>query len=130
MWELLMQLRVLLPYLARLVPLLDRGLVKAAPDLSEVRKGIEAVHSGNRDLGVQLRNQAGQMERLAVQTERLEEQVSRLREANERLQKEMRDLSAELRSVGKWSKPLFIVSAITMLALLALGVFLVTKSGP
>jgi hypothetical protein len=120
MWELLMQLRVLLPYLTRLVPLLDRGLLKATPDLTEVRKGIEEVHTGNRDLGVQLRNQA-------VQMERLEEQVSRLREANERVQKDLRDVSTELHALGHWIKPLFIVSAITLVALLALGVFLLAK---
>ncbi len=42
MWELLLQLRVLLPYLARLVPLLDQGILKAGPDLTELTKGIAA----------------------------------------------------------------------------------------
>src|ERR1700723_1487384 len=40
MWELLLQLRVLLPYLARIVPLLDRGLLKGSSESAELSKGI------------------------------------------------------------------------------------------
>src|SRR3984885_13004129 len=67
MWELLLQLRVLLPYLARLVPLLDRGLLKTSPDLSELTKGIAGIQDGSRDLEVQARNQALQLERIEQQ---------------------------------------------------------------
>src|ERR1700722_3138821 len=45
MWELLLQLRVLLPYLARLVPLLDHALVKPGPDLSELTQGIAGIQT-------------------------------------------------------------------------------------
>jgi hypothetical protein len=43
MWELLLQLRVVLPYLARLVPLLDRGILKPGPDLTEFNKGFDSL---------------------------------------------------------------------------------------
>ena len=71
MWELLLQLRVLLPYLTRLLPLLDPGL-RSAPDLSELTKGLAGLQNGSRDLEVQARNQA-------LQLERIEQQMSRLR---------------------------------------------------
>ena len=58
MWELLLQLRVVLPYLARLAPLLDRGVMKATPDLTELTRGIADMQTGTRDLEVQARNQA------------------------------------------------------------------------
>jgi hypothetical protein len=92
MWELLMQLRVLLPYLSRLVPLLDRGLLKASPDLTEFRKELQDVHTGSRDLGIQVRNQA-------LHLERLEEQILRLHESSERNLMETRALSGELVSL-------------------------------
>jgi hypothetical protein len=118
MWELLTQLRFLLPYLTRLVPLLDKGLLKA-PDLTDVRKGIQEVHSGSRELGVLVRNQA-------LQLERLEEQMTRVRETAERNQKEIRELSVELHSIGSWIRAVAILLSITLLALLGLGAFVLT----
>ena len=114
MWELLMQLRVLLPYLTRLVPLLDRGLLKAAPDLSEFRKELQDVHTGNRDLGTQIRNQALQMERI-------EEQLLRVREIGERTQKESSELSVELRSLTGWVRALAALTALVLLALIVVA---------
>ena len=67
MWELLLQLRVLLPYIGQLVPLLDRGLGKASPELSELTKGIAVMQTSSRDLEVQARNQALQLERIEQQ---------------------------------------------------------------
>ncbi|MGC2401275.1 MAG: hypothetical protein WA510_15885, partial [Acidobacteriaceae bacterium] len=79
MWELLLQLRVLLPYLARLVPLieplLDRATAKQ-PDLPDISGSITALQTGNRDLEVQARNQA-------LQLERIEQELGRLRLAQE-----------------------------------------------
>src|ERR1700691_6468344 len=76
MWELLLQLRVLLPYLARIVPLLDRGLLKGSPDNTELTKGIAEMQNSSRDLEVQARNQA-------LQLERIEQQIARLRVLHE-----------------------------------------------
>ena len=89
MWELLLQLRVLLPYLARLVPLLDRGMVRPGPDLTELTKGIAEMQTGSRDLEVQARNQA-------LQLERIEQQMARLRVVHENSMEESRTLTTEL----------------------------------
>ena len=91
MWELLLQLRVLLPYVTRLLPLLDPGF-RSAPDLSEVTKGIAGLQNGSRDLEVQTRNQA-------LQLERIEQQMSRLRVAHENSIEESLQLLAEVRSL-------------------------------
>ena len=71
MWELLLQMRVLLPYLSRLLPLLDGGLLKSAPDLSEVHKGMADMQNGSRELEVMARNHAIQLERIELQMTRL-----------------------------------------------------------
>jgi hypothetical protein len=107
MWELLLQLRVLLPYLARLVPLLDRGLLKP-PDLTEINRGIAEMQTGSRDLEVQVRNQA-------LQLERIEQQIGRLRVAHENNIEESRKLSAEMRSLRTSMLTMAIVMAVLLL---------------
>ena len=107
MWELLRQLRVLLPYLARLVPLLDRGMLKA-PDLTEITRGIAEVQTGSRELEVQARNQA-------LQLERIEQQMGRLRVAHENSIEDNRRLVAEIRSLRHGMLTMAIVVAVLLL---------------
>lgn len=117
MWELIMQLRVLLPYLTRLIPLLDRGLIKAAPDLSEFRKDLHDVHMGSRDLETQVRNQS-------LRLERMEEQLLHLRQTSESSQKTARQLSAALDSVKSWLRALTIMAALVSTALIVMAALL------
>ena len=119
MWELLLQLRVLLPYLARLVPLLDRGLLKAGPDLSEVTKGIAGIQDGSRDLEVQARNQA-------LQLERIEQQMGRLRVVHENSIEDSRRLQTEIRSLRRWMMAMAIAIVVLLLATFGMVAFLVT----
>jgi hypothetical protein len=115
MWELLLQLRVLLPYLARIVPLLDRGLLKGSSEITELSKGIAEMRDGSRDLEVQARNQA-------LQLERIEQQMARLRVVQENNMEESRRLFSEIRSLRS---SLFAV-AILLVVLLLLSVGLLT----
>jgi hypothetical protein len=108
MWELLLQLRVLLPYLTRLLPLLDRGF-SSGPDLGEVTKGIAEVRTSGRDLEVQARNQA-------LQLERVEQQMSRLRVVHENSIEESRKLLAEVRSLRSWVLGTAVVMFVLLLA--------------
>jgi septal ring factor EnvC (AmiA/AmiB activator) len=108
MWELLLQLRVLLPYLAQLVPLLDRGLLKTSPDFTELSKRIADMQTGSRDLEVQARNQA-------LQLERIEEQMARLRVVHENSIEESRRLFAEVRSLRR---SLFVMGIVILVLLL------------
>jgi hypothetical protein len=118
MWELLLQLRVLLPYLARLVPLLDRGLLKPSADLSELTKGIAGIQDGSRDLEVQARNQA-------LQLERIEQQMGRLRVVHENSIEDSRRLHADIHSLRRWMLAMAIAIVGLLLATCGMVVFLV-----
>lgn len=120
MWELLLQLRVLLPYLARLVPLLDRGVLKSPSDSPELSKGIIEMRTGQRDLEVQARNQA-------LQLERIEQQMGRLRVVHENSVEESRKLFADLQSLRRWLVAMSVVIAALFLATAAMVAFLVIR---
>jgi hypothetical protein len=121
MWELLLQLRVVLPYLARLVPLLDRGILKAAPDLTEVTKGVAAMQTSSRDLEVQARNQA-------LQLERIEQQMGRLRVVHENSIEESRKLVAEISALRRVFLTMSIVMAVLLGATVGMVVYLLIRS--
>src|SRR5580698_8891319 len=121
MWELLLQLRVVLPYLARLAPLLDRGLMKATPDLTELTRGIADMQTGTRDLEVQARNQA-------LQLERIEQQMARLRVVHENSIEESRALTAELRALRSWMLGAAIVMFVLLIATIVMVTVLVMRS--
>jgi hypothetical protein len=118
MWELLLQLRVLLPYLARIVPLLDRSLLKGSPDITELTKGIAEMQNGSRDLEVQARNQA-------LQLERIEQQMGRLRVVQENDMEDTRRLSSEIRSLRSLLFAMAILLVVLLLVVVGLLTFLV-----
>lgn len=117
-----MQLRVLLPYLSSLVPLLDRGLSKMAPDLSEVRKGMTEMQSGNRDLGVQIRNQTLRLEQIEVQ-------MARLGEAAEQSQRQNRDLAASIHTLTQWVRVLAILTSVLLVLVIVVAAFELSRLG-
>jgi hypothetical protein len=121
MWELLLQLRVVLPYLARLVPLLDRGILKAAPDLTEVTRGVAAMQTSSRDLEVQARNQA-------LQLERIEQQMGRLRVVHENSIEESRKLVAEIGALRRVFLTMSIVMAVLLGATVGMVAYLLIRS--
>jgi hypothetical protein len=122
MWELLMQLRVLLPYLSSLVPLLDRGLSKIAPDLSEVRKGIGEMQAGSRDLGIQARNQM-------LRIEQIEVRLGRLAEAADESQRQGRDLAASLLTLTRWVRALAILTGLLFVLLIVVATLQLSHLG-
>jgi len=111
MWEILLQLRDLLPHLTRLAPLLDRGL-KAPPELAQLSHEVTIMQSGNRELEVQARNQA-------LQLERIEQQLARLRKLHENNFENTRKLLADARSLKRW-----VIAMVVMM-----GVLLGTAAG-
>jgi hypothetical protein len=121
MWELLLQLRVLLPYLARIVPLLDRGLLKGSSEITELSKGIGEMRDGSRDLEVQARNQA-------LQLERIEQQMARLRVVQENSMEENRKLFSEIRSLRSSLFAVAILLAVLLLVSVGLLTFLLIHS--
>jgi hypothetical protein len=119
MWELLLQLRVLLPYLARLVPLLDRG--KPGPDVAELKKGVATMQTSTRDLEVQARNQA-------LHLERIEQQMGQLRVIQENSMEESRKLVAEISALRRVFLTLAIVMAVLLGATVGMVTYLVVRS--
>ena len=122
MWEVLLQMRVLLPYLARLVPLLDRGLVKAAPDLSEVHKGMHEIAGTGRDVSEQVQHQK-------LQLERIEEHVRRLRELADDGERERREISGQISSLRAWIRVLAVVSILSLATLAVVATMLLFYPG-
>ncbi len=120
MWELLLQLRVLLPYIARLAPLLDRGLLKS-PDFSEINRGIAEMQTGSRDLEVQARNQA-------LQLERIEQQMGRLRVVHENSIADSRKLCSEVQSLRRGMLAMAIVMVVLLLTTAGMVGFLLLHS--
>jgi hypothetical protein len=118
MWELLLQLRVLLPYLSHLVPLLDRSVLKASPDFAELAKGIAGVQTSTRDVETLARNQA-------LQLERMEEQLARMRVLYEVNIEEGRRFSADMRSFRRWMIAMTVVVVVLLGASVGILVFLV-----
>ena len=121
MWELLLQLRVVLPYLARLVPLLDRGILKAGPDLTELAKGVATTQTSTRDLEVQARNQA-------LQLERIEQQMGRLRVVHENSIEESRKLVAEISALRRVFLTMSIVMTVLLGATVGMVAYLLIRS--
>ncbi len=75
MWRVLLQLRALLPYLARVLPLLERGVLGTnvlgsanghgtAVDTTRFDRGIEDLQCAHRDLSTQLKNQTADIKQL------------------------------------------------------------------
>jgi hypothetical protein len=121
MWELLLQLRALLPYLARILPLLDRGLLKGSSDIAELTKNVAEMQNGSRDLEVQARNQA-------LQLERIEQQMNRLRVVHENAIEDSRRLGSEIRSLRSWLFAMAILLVILLVISVGLLTFLVVRS--
>ena len=120
MWELLLQMRVLLPYLARLAPLLDGALGKSNPDMRALHQSVTEMQTGNRDLEVQARNQALQMERI-------EAQMARLRVAHEASTEESRQVHNELRTLRRSLIAMGIVLIVLVLITAVLVSFLLIR---
>ena len=104
MWKILLQIKPFLPYLARLVPVLDVvvGPLQSAGLSHEVKQSIaqSAVKIQNiqRDLTDAV---TSAIDEQAVQLTRLEEEITRLRDAAEKQTRAQTQLAEELESVSK-----------------------------
>jgi hypothetical protein len=107
MWRSILQLRVLLPYVSKLLPLLETGLIGQSAHssaqstntaLAAVEKNAIEIQNSHRELRLQLQDQA-------VEFKRVDEQLERLREATERNTLEQQELIEDLKSFAgtiKW----------------------------
>ncbi len=128
MWRVLLQLRVLLPYLARVLPLLERGVLgtnvlgggashAASADTSRFDRGIEDLQGAHRDLTTLLKSQTADIQQLQEQMTWL----SRSLELETQRQEEISESVAALRRlVRAWA----ILVTVLLVALLGAVLFL------
>ena len=120
MWKILLQLKPLLPYLTRLLPLLDLGIVPArnAGLSNEVRQALTKIQTIQRDADIAAQDQA-------VQLKRLEEDLIRLRDTSEKQGRAQEKLALEVRSMARLVRVAGIGLAILLLLLIVMtGVLL------
>ncbi|MBT9331834.1 hypothetical protein [Paracidobacterium acidisoli] len=94
MWKMLLQFKSVLPYVARLLPLLDLGAAHAQSSAlsTEVKQHVGELQTSQRDLRLALQDQT-------LQLKRFEEQVTRVREATERNAFEHSELVEDVKSI-------------------------------
>jgi hypothetical protein len=124
MWRVLLQLRVLLPYLAKVLPLVERGLLgtnisgghaAASVDTSHFDRGIAATQAAQREIGTALASQS-------VDLKLLQEQLSSLSDSLDRqsaTQQETAVAIVSLTQVVKTWAWIFVVLALALIGLLA-----------
>lgn len=131
MWKLLLQLRPFLPYLTRLVPVLDIALgpLQHAGMSHEVRESIAQstakIQSMQRELSAAV---TSAVEVQAVQLKQLEEEMTRLRETAEIQARAQTLLVEDLRSLGRLVRFALIGGAIGLLALIAMSAILLMQA--
>ncbi len=127
MWRLLIQLRVLLPYLAKVLPLLERSLLgtnmtgQAAPkiDTSNLDRSVAGVGEAQRDLNTAMKTQT-------VEIHLLQEQVAVLTRSVEKdllLNEEMAASLTSLRKLVTTSVWAIVVLLAILIALAAFAIF-------
>jgi len=120
MWKILLQLKPLLPYLTRLVPLLDIVVpVQNAALSNEVRQDMTKIQTLQQEVSITVQDQS-------LQLKRIEEELIRLRDASQRHTLVQADLAEDLESVAKVARLVGIGLAILLGALIVMtGVLLV-----
>jgi hypothetical protein len=133
-WKALMQLKAILPYLSRLLPLVDArflplldlvgaGHKQSAGASKETRENIASLQAGQNDLRTTVQEQS-------LEIKRLEEQIQRLQEASERGVRERAQLSEEIRSAQKVVRWLGAGLAILLLVVLVIAGVLLAHPRP
>jgi hypothetical protein len=134
LWRSLLQLRVLLPYLGKIIPALEGNMTTAlahvaAPprqDLTEITRSFADVNKGFLDLqtaNVEIRNNVKDQ---SIQLRRIDDQLLRLRESTERNTMEHQELVEDLRSASKLVRTLSTVMIVLMIGVAGMVVFMLT----
>ena len=136
-WRSLMHLKLLLPYIGKLLPILDGNLagslmpasqaqVAAKLDLSEIHSAVDTVNRGFLDLQAGNRDIRTQVQEQTTQLKRIDDQLLRLRESTERNTMEHQELVEDLRSASKLVRSLSTVMIVLMVVVVAMVAFMLT----
>jgi hypothetical protein len=135
-WRSLMQLRLLLPYIGKLLPILEGNFSSALaptntavakPDFSEFHNSIEQVNRGFLDLAAGNRDIRTHVQEQSVQLKRIDDQLIRLRESTERNTMEHQELVEDLRSASKLVRGLSTVMIVLMIMVTAMVAFMLFR---
>jgi hypothetical protein len=135
LWRALVNLRMLLPYVGKLLPLLDGNLstalappVAPKPDFSEFHQSLEHVNRGFLDLQAGNRDLKTHVQEHSVQLKRIDDQLIRLRESTERNTMEHQELVEDLRSASKMVRGLSTAMIVMMIVIVAMVAFMLLHS--
>jgi hypothetical protein len=123
MWRVLLQLRVLLPYLAKVLPLVERGLLgtnitgqAASVDTSHFDRGIAATQAAQRDMSSALASQSADIKLL-------QEQLTSLSDSLERQSARQQEIAAAISSLTQIVKTWAWIFVVLLLILIGLAGF-------
>lgn len=133
-WRSLMHLKLLLPYIGKLLPILEGNFPGVlAPvqankveklDLSEIHSAVATVNRGFLDLQAGNRDIRTQVQEQSTQLKRIDDQLLRLRESTERNTMEHQELVEDLRSASKLVRSLSTVMIVLMIVVTAMVAFM------
>jgi hypothetical protein len=126
MWKALLQLKTILPYVSRFLPLLDLigvGQAQNAGLSKEVRDNVTSIQSGQREMRLAVQDQA-------LEIKRLEDQIARLRETSEKNNFEHAELVEDVKSIGSLVRAVGAGLAILLVILILMVGVLLAHAGP
>lgn len=124
-WKALLQLRTLVPYVARVFELSTQMTGHAQPNnttalSNELKQVVGDLHTSHHDLRLAVQDQT-------VQMKRLEEEMTRSREATERNAYELGEMAEDIKSMHTLAKRTTILLGSLLIVLIGLVVFLVIR---
>jgi hypothetical protein len=122
MWKTLLQFKGILPYVARLLPLLDldggHTQTTSLTISTELKKDVTDLQTTQRDLRVAMQDQT-------LQLKRFEDQLVRIREASEKSSFENSELVEDVRSMHALVRNMAISLGLLLLVLIGMVAYLV-----
>jgi hypothetical protein len=135
MWRVLLQLRVLLPYLARVLPLLERGLFgtgvlsgsanQGATEASHFDREFEELPGSHRDLTQQLRELTILSKGHIAEMQALQDQVGAVSASVEKATRRHTEIAESIESLEKLVKGWAIAILVVLLGLVGAVVYLI-----
>jgi len=130
MWRVLLQLRVLLPYLARMLPVLERSVLGtnvlsgAAPaqqrlDTTRLDEGLAGLEDAHKDLTVQLRNQSLELKNQSAELKFLQEQVGWLGKSLDKHAQRQEEIAESIASLRRLALTWALVGVMLLATLIA-----------
>jgi hypothetical protein len=128
MWKALLQFRVLVPYIARLLEVSTHSHTSApAPASNELKQTVTDLQTTQRDLQTSQRDLRTAVQEQMVQMKRVEEDTARIRQASEKSATQTAELVEDIKAVHSLVKIMAGVFGGLLLVLIALVVFLLVK---